>query len=79
MRKSKKRYSIVLIILTGRNRLKPVINRKTGILKFLPVTICLWSGASKFCLKKKSPKARDIANAPFTLLNSTQPPPSLFK
>ena len=31
MRKSKKRYSIVLIILTGKNWLKPVKNTKTGI------------------------------------------------
>ena len=57
----------------GKSGLK---NGKSVFFEFLPVTICLWSGASKFCLKKKSPKARDIANAPFTLLNSTQPPPS---
>ena len=69
-----------LIVTSGmaKNRKDLYINHRNP-LQFLPVTICLWSGASKFCLKKKSPNARDIASAPLTRLKSTQPPPSMMR
>jgi len=40
----------------------------------LPVTICSCGGLRSFRLNIKSPRARDSARLPFTLLYSTKPP-----
>ena len=53
MRKSKKRYSIVLIILTGRNRLKPVINRKTGIFEVFTCNYLFMEWCIQILLEEK--------------------------
>ena len=40
----------------------------------IPVIICCSGGNSALLLKAKSPKARERARLPLTLLNLTQPP-----